>query len=78
MPRGGQNQIVDAFTDLPVSRQRKWQLRRQAAGLCEKCGQPSIPDAAQCLKCLKKARDRYVPTGVRRTYNCPSRREEQP
>ena len=30
--------IQDEFTALPVSRQRKWQLRRGAEGRCGVCG----------------------------------------
>ena len=33
--------LVDEFTDLPISRQRKWQLRQEKAGRCITCGQPS-------------------------------------
>lgn len=34
--------ITDEFSDLKVSRQRKWQLRREKAGLCRICGQPAV------------------------------------
>lgn len=34
--------IRDQFTDLPVSRQRRWQLRKMAAGKCLVCGRPKI------------------------------------
>lgn len=40
--------IKDEFTDLPISRQRKWQMRKQKAGLCIICGQPS--DKERCSK----------------------------
>ena len=33
--------IEDEFADRPVSRQRKYQLRNTATGLCEICGQPA-------------------------------------
>ena len=33
----GPKPIIDEFTDLPVSRQRKKQLRNIKKGLCEKC-----------------------------------------
>ena len=34
----GRAPIQDEFTALPVSRQRKWQLRRRAEGRCAVCG----------------------------------------
>ena len=34
--------IEDEFTDLNVSRQRKWQLRKQKENLCEVCGKPAV------------------------------------
>lgn len=41
--------IKDKFTKLPVSRQRKWQLRKQSKGLCILCGEP-LATATYCLK----------------------------
>lgn len=35
--------IQDRFTSLDVSRQRKYQLRREAAGRCRLCGEPGAP-----------------------------------
>ena len=48
--RGGQpkNTIVDEFSNLPISRQRKYQLRMQRDQRCTICGQP----AAKGLRCL--------------------------
>ena len=43
--------IEDEFTHLPVSRGRKYQLRRQKEGKCIKCGQPQAA-AFFCLKHL--------------------------
>jgi len=44
----------------PVSRQRKWQIVRQAYNLCVICGQNPIDFSAKgyqkCSKCLKKER----------------------
>jgi hypothetical protein len=34
--------IVDEFSDLPISRQRRWQLRQEKAGKCITCGKPSV------------------------------------
>jgi hypothetical protein len=41
--------IVDEFTDLPISRQQKWQLRRAKEGRCVICGEPKVT-AWHCLK----------------------------
>jgi hypothetical protein len=41
--------IIDEFMDLPISRQRKWQLRRAKEGSCFICGEP-IVTAWHCLK----------------------------
>jgi len=41
--------IIDQFTDLPITRQRKWQLRKQAEGKCITCGAPAVV-AFFCLK----------------------------
>ena len=41
--------ILDEFTDLPISRQQKWQLRRAKEGRCVICGQPKVT-AWHCLK----------------------------
>ena len=41
--------IMDEFTDLPVSRQQKWQLRRAKEGRCVICGEPKVT-AWHCLK----------------------------
>jgi hypothetical protein len=41
--------IVDEFTDLPISRQQKWQLRRAKEGRCVICGDKKVT-AWHCLK----------------------------
>lgn len=41
--------ILDDYTDLNVSRQRKWQLRRAREGRCIKCGALAVADN-MCLK----------------------------
>ena len=62
------NAIQDQFTNLKISRQRKWQWRRRAAGLCDCCGQPVLPGMSKCLKhhteCREYARERK---GVKRS-----------
>jgi len=41
--------INDEFTDLAISRQQKWQLRRAKEGRCVICGEPKVT-AWHCLK----------------------------
>lgn len=42
--------IQDEFTDLPISKQRKHQLRRKKGGKCILCGKPLV-FAFRCLDC---------------------------
>ena len=50
--------IQDEFTDLPISRQRKWQLRRSKTGKCQQCGQRFETGAnGHCLHCMIKRLD---------------------
>ncbi|MDE3068141.1 MAG: hypothetical protein KGJ60_11400 [Verrucomicrobiota bacterium] len=53
----GRAKIHDEFTDLPVSRQRKCQLRRQKEGRCIICGKP-LCSAQFCLEHMIAARER--------------------
>lgn len=60
--------IQDEFTDLPISRQRKYQLRMQKASRCTECGAPAI-QGSRCLKHLIKARERQRrKRGLKRRY----------
>jgi len=59
--------IKDEFTDLPVSRQRKYQLRMQRAGRCTICGKQAISDY-YCLDHMKACRERARKPGSRRKY----------
>lgn len=36
------HKIIDQFTDLPISRQRKWQLRMREKRRCTECGGVAI------------------------------------
>jgi hypothetical protein len=45
-------------TDKPVSRQRAYQLRKVAEGLCALCGRGKIVMHERCQKCLRKMRKR--------------------
>jgi len=74
----GRPEIVDEFTNLPVSRQRKWQLRKMAAGGCRICGQAAI-SGGYCLKHLVQERDHSAERfGYKReNQNCKSRLMEK-
>jgi hypothetical protein len=61
-------QIQDEFTKLPISRQRKYQLRMQRDRRCTECGEPAI-QGSRCLKHLVKARERQrKKRGLKRRY----------
>ncbi len=72
------NSIVDEFTHLPISRQRKYQLRMQRDKRCTECGEPAS-QGSRCLKHLVKARERQrKKRGLkRRYYNTLSYKLEQ-
>jgi hypothetical protein len=60
--------IEDEYTDLPISRQRKYQLRMLRDRRCTECGQPAV-QGSRCLKHLIKARERQrKKRGLRRRY----------
>jgi hypothetical protein len=60
--------IADEFTDLPMSRQRKYQLRMQRDQRCTECGEPAA-QGSRCLKHLVKARERQrKKRGLKRRY----------
>jgi hypothetical protein len=75
-PRGpSKRKIMDEFTDLPVSRQRKQQLRKIKAGLCRfgSCKLPiaiselCVHHSARYLK-LRHARHMKHPATIRGRY----------
>lgn len=45
-------------TEKPMSRQRKWQLKKLATGLCELCGKKPISTTYHCVDCAEKQRTR--------------------
>ena len=57
--------IVEQLIKLPVSRQRKWQLRQKQKGLCQKCSKPAAPASVFCIRHMVAhrvaARRRYEP-----------------
>ena len=60
--------IEDEFTTLPISRQRKYQLRMQRDGRCTECGDPAA-QGSRCVKHLVKARERQrKKRGLKRRY----------
>ena len=60
--------IQDEFTDLPISRQRKYQLRMQRDSRCTECGEAAV-QGSRCLKHLVKARERQrKKRGLKRRY----------
>jgi hypothetical protein len=60
--------IQDEFTALPISRQRKYQLRMQRDSCCTECGEPAVK-GSRCLKHLVKARERQrSKRGLKRRY----------
>ena len=60
--------IRDEFTDLKISRQRKYQLRKQRDGLCTECGKPAI-QGLRCLEHMVRARERQrAKMGLRKRY----------
>jgi hypothetical protein len=60
--------IQDEFTHLPISRQRKYQLRMQRDKRCSECGEPAA-QGSRCVKHLVKARERQrKKRGLKRRY----------
>jgi hypothetical protein len=60
--------IEDEFTSLTISRQRKYQLRKQRDRRCTECGEPAAV-GSRCLKHLIKARERQrKKRGLKRRY----------
>ncbi len=60
--------IQDEFTELPISRQRKYQLRMQRDHRCTECGAPAA-QGSRCVRHLVKARERQrKKRGLKRRY----------
>jgi len=60
--------IIDEFTKLKVSRQRKYQLRMGRDKRCTECGKPAT-EGKRCLKHLIRARERLRrKRGLKRRY----------
>lgn len=59
MKSGGKRagrRIQDEFSELPVSRQRKWQLRQAKRGLCAECNR-AVASGGFCLEHLVERRE---------------------
>jgi len=62
------SRIFDEFTNLKISRQRKYQLRMQRDKRCTECGAPAA-QGSRCLQHLVKARERQRnKRGLKRRY----------
>lgn len=48
--------IQDEFTSMRISRQRRYQLRREKAGQCRLCGAVAVDDGTYCTEHLEKQR----------------------
>jgi hypothetical protein len=60
--------IKDEFTNLKVSRQRKYQLRMRRDRRCTECGEPAA-QGSRCLKHMVRARERQrKKRGLKRRY----------
>jgi hypothetical protein len=60
--------IKDEFAHLPISRQRKYQLRMKRDKRCTECGAPTT-QGSRCVKHLVKARERQRKKyGLKRRY----------
>jgi hypothetical protein len=73
----GMKKIVDEFSELKVSRQRKYQLRHMRDGLCEECGEKAV-SAWHCLRHMILVREsKRMHAGYGRRYNSLSYRLEK-
>lgn len=53
-------EIIDEFTKLPITRQRKWQLRRKNEHRCVICGSPDLVTLNYCEEHSLVARERSL------------------
>jgi hypothetical protein len=73
-------EIQDQFTNLPVSRGRKYQLRKKEAGLCTICGtRPVVPGSELCVKHMVRHRERSrKKLGLKRRYKNSASYQRRP
>lgn len=60
--------ITDEFSSLPISRQRRYQLRHERDGICKLCDEPAAKDSAFCATHLKKQRQ-WCCVSPKKNYN---------
>ena len=61
--------IQDEFTDAPVSRQLRYQLRHRRDGKCNLCPEPAVPGMCRCAKHLVLFREHLrAVNSARRRY----------
>lgn len=53
------NSFLDEFTNLPVSRQRKWQLRHKRDGKCQKCSNNTAAHSTKLCQ-LHWEQEKYI------------------
>ncbi len=59
--------MIDKFTYLPISRQRRYQLRKERTKKCILCGAPAV--GLRCLRHMIQARElKRKKLGLKRRY----------
>jgi len=48
--------LQDEFTNLDITRQRRYQLRHEKAKVCRACPKKAVEGSSYCPRCLKKQR----------------------
>ncbi len=69
--------ISDKFTKMDISRQRKYQLRKKAANLCEQCPKKSVQWGLCKTHVLKKRQERRKLKKCKKAYDCLTARMEK-
>ena len=68
LEKRGRTRIQDEFTQLKVSRQRKWQLRKRVEGRCAVCGATAAGKLcdAHAVKMALRQLEQRGPTTIQR------------
>ena len=57
--------ITEDIKKKVISRQRKWQIKKQQQGICVICGKRKIKSSGRCIVCINKFRkDRNSKTDI--------------
>lgn len=64
------HKISDQFTHLDISRQRKYQMRKKKAGLCEQCPCKAIKWGLCKVHVVKKRKERRKLHRCKKAYEC--------